>query len=149
MIEVNLGEYTSCALENSISKLASIRNSSWVHKSDTTIITLETPGTHYYISAEPGFCNAGMKFSINVSVNGVSATPTPTCNGCPPLASPGESSSIPIIPSTTNDLPPAPSSKVIPPLALNLPWKKSGSARVALSNVPPFVAVLLLALVLL
>ncbi|KAL8131097.1 hypothetical protein AgCh_007143 [Apium graveolens] len=147
VIEASLGEYTSCALENSISKLASIRYSRRVHKSDTTIITLETPGTHYFISAEPGNCTAGMKIVINVSANELLVAPTPTCNGCSPLASPDGSSNITIIPSTINLLPQAPSSKVIPPLSLNLPWKKSGSAPAGLSNVLPVVAVFLLALV--
>ncbi|KAK1405548.1 Cupredoxin superfamily protein [Heracleum sosnowskyi] len=122
VIEVSLAEYTSCALENSTSKL------SWMHKSDTAVITLETPGAHYFISGEPGQCNAGMKIAINVSPNGESATSTPTCDGCPPLAPPDRSSNA---------------------HALNLPWKNSGSARAGLSNVPPFVAVLVLALVLL
>uniref|UniRef100_A0A165Z971 Serine hydrolase FSH domain-containing protein n=1 Tax=Daucus carota subsp. sativus TaxID=79200 RepID=A0A165Z971_DAUCS len=62
-----------------LSFLLKMQNESWMQRSDATIIALETPGTHYFISAEPGHCTNGMKFATDDSVEGETVTTTPSC----------------------------------------------------------------------
>lgn len=65
--EVNLEDYTSCTVGDSVS----------THNSGSTDISLTTPGTHYFICTVTGHCAAGMKLAITVSVPGGSATTSP------------------------------------------------------------------------
>lgn len=77
--EVSKSDYDSCSVTNSLSD----------DESGNTVITLQTPGTHYFICNVPGHCASGMKLAVAVS-----ATPTGTTSSAGALQVPAAMASV-------------------------------------------------------
>ncbi|KAL7600303.1 hypothetical protein Lser_V15G23968 [Lactuca serriola] len=107
--EVSQAAYGPCTTTNSISIAAT----------GPARVTLNAPGTHYYICTVGTHCQIGQKLTINVS--DVSATPAPTptpANVIPTPASP---------PTATPTLTPAPSTTTPPPTSSPAPSSDEAS----------------------
>uniref|UniRef100_A0A1D1YFS1 Blue copper protein n=1 Tax=Anthurium amnicola TaxID=1678845 RepID=A0A1D1YFS1_9ARAE len=70
VLEVTSGGYGSCSTANPI----------YTDRSGSTTITLNTPGTRYFICGVPGHCDRGMKLAVTVA----GATPSPPFTPSPP-----------------------------------------------------------------
>lgn len=64
--EVSKSGYDTCSGTNPLSD----------DESGSTVITLQTPGTHYFICNVPGHCANGMKLAVAVAATPSGTTPS-------------------------------------------------------------------------
>ncbi|KAL7600304.1 cucumber peeling cupredoxin [Lactuca sativa] len=101
--EVSQAAYGPCTTTNPIS----------IATNGPARVTLNAPGTHYYICTVGTHCQIGQKLTINVSA--VSTTPAPT---------PAPATPAPVSPPTAT---PAPSTTTSPPTSSPTPSSEEGS----------------------
>ena len=75
--EVSKSGYDTCSGTNPMSD----------DESGSTVITLQTPGTHYFICNVPGHCAEGMKLAVAVSATPSGTTPSAGALQVPAMAS--------------------------------------------------------------
>ncbi|KAL6858845.1 hypothetical protein ACP4OV_017847 [Aristida adscensionis] len=68
VVEVAKSGYDSCSISNALQ----------TQTNGPTTITLNTPGTHYYICGIPGHCASGMKLAVTVGSGSGSGSPGST-----------------------------------------------------------------------
>ena len=80
--EVSGSDYNSCTASNSISS----------DSTGATTVTLNKPGTHYFICGALGHCSNGMKLAVTVADSGAPSStipaPSPTEDGVSPSKAP-------------------------------------------------------------
>ncbi|CAH1426502.1 unnamed protein product [Lactuca virosa] len=107
--EVSQAAYAPCTTANPIS----------IATTGPARVTLNAPGTHYYICTVGTHCQIGQKLTINVSA--ASATPAPTPTPAPVIPTP-------VSPPTASPTPtPAPSTTTPPPTSSPAPSSEDAS----------------------
>ena len=107
MDEVSKSDYDSCSSGNSLQS----------YNDQNTKITLDKPGSRYFICGTASHCSGGMKLAVNVGGSGGGSSPPST-----PTTTPSSGSS-PDSPSTTT-----PSGE---PASRNTPTRTTGASAAA------------------